>query len=65
MERQVPDAPAHAWTASHADDASHDARVVVRPDPAASRLRDNRAAIAAYNRLVGRHGIWTQGARPW
>jgi antitoxin CcdA len=35
----------------------------IRKRRAAQWLRDNRAAIEAYNRFVARHGIWNEEFR--
>jgi len=38
---------------------------VVRKDRGEQWLRDNREAIAAYQRMVEKHGIWNEGLREW
>lgn len=38
---------------------------VVRKVRGEQWLRDNREAIAAYQRMVEKHGIWNEGLREW
>jgi antitoxin CcdA len=38
---------------------------VVRERRAEQWLRENQEAIAAYNRMVEKHGIWNEGVREW